>query len=257
MSNLRIGSKINNAMRKSKIIQKIRKIILYTRRWNDFKNDFQNFWSLGGGSRFALKWADRYPCLEDKTAETSFDAHYIYHPAWAARILAKTVPPYHVDISSTLNFCTIVSAFIPVRFYDYRPARLNLEGLLSDHVDLLSLPFDDESISSLSCMHVVEHIGLGRYGDVLDPGGDIKAITELTRVLAKGGNLLFVIPVGKPTIRFNAHRIYSYGQIETYFYGLNIRQFSLVDDKGQFIVDAEATLADQQKYGCGCWWFTK
>jgi hypothetical protein len=59
-------------------------------------------------------------------------------------------------------------------------------------------------------MHVIEHIGLGRYGEALDPDGDLKAIRELVRVLAAGGNLLVVVPVGRPRIQFNAHRIYDY-----------------------------------------------
>jgi hypothetical protein len=36
-------------------------------------------------------------------------------------------------------------------------------------------------------MHVVEHIGLGRYGEPMDEQGDLKAIEELKRVLAPGG----------------------------------------------------------------------
>jgi len=47
-------------------------------------------------------------------------------------------------------------------------------------------------------MNVVEHVGLGRYGEPLDPEGDIKAMRELRRVLAPGGSLLFVVPVGRP-----------------------------------------------------------
>lgn len=204
-----------------------------------------------------LKWEDRYSVLSDKTATTSFDAHYIYHPAWAARIIAQTRPSLHIDVSSTLNFCAIVSAFVPVEFYDYRPAQLSLNNLKSNHGDLMHLPFDKVSVESLSCMHVVEHIGLGRYGDPLDPKGDLKAIAELKRVLALGGNLLFVTPVGKPTIRFNAHRIYSYDQIVSYFSDLQLQQFALVDDAGKFTVSADPKYANQQTYGCGCWWFKK
>ena len=39
-------------------------------------------------------------------------------------------------------------------------------------------------------MHVVEHIGLGRYGDQVDPDGDLMAMKELERVTAKLGKLL-------------------------------------------------------------------
>jgi len=203
------------------------------------------------------KWRDRYPRLGEDTETTFFDTHYIYHPAWAARIIAQIQLTVHIDVSSALTFCSIVSAFVPVEFYDYRPANLILENLKCKQGDLLKLPFNDESVKSISCMHVVEHVGLGRYGDPLDPDGDLKAIAELKRVLAKGGSLLFVTPIGKPKIRFNAHRIYSYEQITTYFNGLHIEQFSLVDDNDQLFINADPAYANQQEYGCGCWWFTK
>ncbi|MGA2030503.1 MAG: DUF268 domain-containing protein, partial [Verrucomicrobiota bacterium] len=77
----------------------------------------------------------------------------------------------------------MVSAFVPVKFYDYRPADLHLDNLACEHADLQALPFADCGIQSISCMHVVEHVGLGRYGDPLDPNGDLKAMNELERVL--------------------------------------------------------------------------
>ncbi len=214
----------------------------------------------GENPRFPLSWKKRMPILGENTATTNFDAHYIYHPAWAGRIVKKINPEFHTDISSTLHFSSILSAFIPLRFYDYRPANLKLSNLQTGTADLLHLPFPDQSIKSLSCMHTVEHIGLGRYGDPIDPEGDIKAIKELKRVLASGGNLLFAVPIGKPAIRFNAHRIYSYDQIIKYFEGLELKEFSLIPDDGAkngMILNASKDLADKQSYGCGCFWFIK
>jgi hypothetical protein len=208
-------------------------------------------------NRFAVKWSEMYPCLDDRISTTPFDQHYIYHPAWAARILATNKPEYHVDISSILSFSTIVSAFIPVKFYDYRPAEISLSGLGSESADLLALPFADGSIPSLSCMHTVEHIGLGRYGDPIDPGGDIKATRELIRVLKTGGDLLFVTPVGKPKIAFNAHRVYSHLQIMEYFSTLNLMEFSMIPDSGGLIINADPEMVPSQEYACGCYWFRK
>lgn len=227
-----------------------------------FKNEFNTFSKLAsrGNNRFPVKWRDRYPCLDDNTTNTVFDQHYVYHTSWAARILAKTRPEYHVDISSDLRFATLVSAFVPIRFYDYRPAELNLNNLTLEHTDITQLSFEDDSIGSLSCMHVVEHIGLGRYGDSLDFDGDLKAIAELNRVLALGGNLLFVVPIGQPKIMFNAHRIYSYDQVLEYFKGLKLVEFALVPDQpnnGGLIKNASKAMADAQEYGCGCFWFQK
>ena len=241
-----------------KIKASLRAVVFGFINWFKFILDYRKFAFLHRKHpRFSMSWAGSYPILNERTRETYFDAHYIYYPAWAARILAKTKPDFHVDISSTLNFCTLVSAFIPMKFYDFRPAKIDLTGLQTDRADLTHLSFPDASIESLSCMHVVEHIGLGRYGDALDPDGDLRAMGELKRVMKKNGTLLFVVPVGQPVIRFNAHRIYSYDQIVSTFSELRLKQFALVDDSGSFILDADRSTADKQKYGCGCWWFTR
>jgi len=190
--------------------KKIARFFGFLGEWNRFKSK--------NDKRFTVKTSDLYPCLKDKITTTPFDHHYTYHPAWAARILAQTKPAYHVDISSILHFSTVVSAFIPIKFYDYRPADLKLKNLESGFADLKKLSFADNTVPSLSCMHTIEHIGLGRYGDEIDPQGDTKSMDELKRVLQPGGDLLFVTPVGKPKIEFNAHRIYSYEQIITSLY---------------------------------------
>jgi uncharacterized protein DUF268 len=229
--------------------KKILRFFEYLGEWNRFsrKNDH----------RFPVRAANMYPRLKDKITNTPMDAHYIYHPAWAARILARTKPEYHVDISSILSFSTIASAFVPIHFYDYRPANLELPNLKSGFADLKKLSFEDNSVPSLSCMHTIEHIGLGRYGDEIDPGGDIKSIHELKRVLKPAGDLLFVTPVGKPKIEFNAHRIYSFEQITDYFSPLVLKEFSLITDQGVLILNADPGLVKDQNYGCGCFWFIK
>ncbi|MFA6463639.1 MAG: DUF268 domain-containing protein [Candidatus Paceibacterota bacterium] len=207
--------------------------------------------------RFKINLKDFYPQIKDKTIKTGFDTHYVYHTSWAARKVKEINPIKHIDISSSLYFCGIVSAFVPVDFYDYRPADLKLSNLQSKEGDLHNLPFESNTIKSISCMHTIEHIGLGRYGDPIDSNGDIKAINELKRVVVKDGSLLFVTPVGKPKIEFNAHRIYSYEQIVSYFDGFELKEFTLITDKGDFIENADKNLVKEQKYGCGCFWFVK
>jgi hypothetical protein len=227
-----------------------------------FARQFSTFSKLhhAAGRSETVDWVDRYPCLGDATGATGFDRHYIYHPAWAARILSRTRPLEHTDISSTLTFSTLLSAFIPTRFFDYRPAPIVLDGLQAGSTDLVNLHFADESIDSLSCMHVMEHIGLGRYGDALDPMGDRKAAGELQRVLKRGGNLLVVVPVGRPRVQFNAHRIYDHRDFRNWFDELELAEFSLVPDGDApdgLIVNPPPSLVDEQEYGCGCYWLRK
>ncbi len=230
-------------------------------RYIKYISDYVHFRKLSKKTRFEINWKYRYPCLSDDTKETPFDRHYIYHTAWAARVLSKIKPKEHVDISSSLYFSSIVSAFIPIKFYDYRPADLKLSNLSSNKADLLSLPFENNSISSISCMHTIEHVGLGRYGDRLDPDGDLKAIRELIRVLKPKGFLLFVVPIGgNPKIMYNAHRIYSYKQIQNYFSALKLKEFALIPENskdGSLVINPPESLLNEQLYGCGCFWFKK
>lgn len=218
--------------------------------------------SLAKEGRFLFRWKYLYPCLHDDTGATGFDRHYTFHTAWAARVVAQIKPGVHYDISSAIYFSTILSAFIPVRFYDYRPVTLRLSNLRSETADLLSLPFASDSISSLSCMHVVEHVGLGRYGDSLDPEGDRKAIRELQRVVSPGGHLLFVVPIGAtPILMFNAHRIYSTPMILDYFQeAFHLKDFTLIPEDpadGDLAPSPSQDLLNKQFYGCGCFWFIK
>lgn len=245
----------------------VKRVIAKSNRWQSiyqpsFRKDLNQFTSMEKDNvkRFSIDQADFIPCMDDKTTVTHFDHHYIYHPAWAIRKVREIDPSVHIDIGSILYFSTMLSASHQVQFYDYRPAAVILDGLKTGSEDLCALSFADKSIASISCMHTVEHVGLGRYGDPIDPDGDLKAMHELQRVIAPGGSLLFVTPVGKPKICFNAHRIYSFEQIISYFPELELAEFSLIPDTGQttgMIMNADPALVKAQEYGCGCFHFTR
>lgn len=211
---------------------------------------------LSPSPRFAPDAWSLQPILNDDTAQTGFDAHYIYHTAWALRRLKAINPPYHCDFGSSLYFVVMASAIVPLVFGDYRPPAFDLPDLKVVSVNLTATGLADASLPSVSCMHVVEHVGLGRYGDPIDYEGDLLAMRELKRIVAPGGSLLFVVPIGHPRIVYNAHRIYGYGQIlETFTDRFDLADFALITDEGRFIPGAPSTLAESQTYGCGCFHF--
>ncbi len=222
--------------------------------------DYLTFKELDTKPRFSYSWETFFPQIFDKTTLTGFDRHYVYHTAWAVRKVKEFNPEKHVDIASSLYFPGLLSAFIPVDFYDYRPAPLHLSGLTTEHADLTKLHFASESIQSLSCLHTIEHVGLGRYGDPIDPEGDEKACRELARVLAPQGRLLFVTPVGKEAIiQFNAHRIYTYEKVLALFPTLTLTEFSYVPEHGTDGVHEHANPNEltSERYACGLFVFEK
>lgn len=222
---------------------------------------FRELATAGGTlDRFAMDWDPQWVYTDDATPRTGYDRHYLYHLAWASRVIQQTRPAEHYDFSSLLYFAALVSAFVPVRQHEFRPAEVQLDGLTCQQADLTDLPYPDRSVASLSCMHVVEHLGLGRYGDPLDPSADLRAFAQLQRITAVGGNLLLVVPVGRPVIRFNGCRIYAYQQVLDAVPELTLKQFALIPDdpaSGNLVLDADpATVADQT-YACGCFWLTR
>lgn len=237
------------------VVPLVQRVAQYPRFFGEFRRFKRLQAAAPRDMRIAL--ADIFPCLNERTETTNFDAHYVYHTAWAARKVRTLNPAEHVDVSSSLYFAAIVSAFVPLKFFDYRPAGLGLSQIEEKRGDLTHLPLRDGSVASLSCMHVAEHVGLGRYGDPLDPMGDKKAASELQRVLAESGRLLFVVPVGESRVFFNAHRVYRPDQVVAMFPDLNLRSFSLVTDSGEFMDPAPLEVGASQTYGCGCFEFVK
>ena len=229
--------------------------------YNTYIDQYQRF------SRASLiqrpEFVDYYehPCLGDDSKSTGFDAHYIYHVAWAIKKLYQSMPESHVDVSSSLNFCTAVCSFTPIKFIDLRPANIHLENLNCVSGDLTNeSEWYGRNYRSLSCMHVVEHIGLGRYGDEIDVNGDIRAMNNLKISLSQGGRLLFVVPVGRSEIYFNAHRVYSAFWIRDFFSDMcELLEFTFIPGLEDMkpVVDCDFHYADRFRYGCGCFEFSR
>jgi len=171
-----------------------------------FIRDWRRYRRKGGKG---AKLADWFPQIGDATSLTTFDPHYLYQSAWAARGIASAAPPFHVDVGSQIDLVAPLSGFVPVEFIDLRPLRMAVDGLQCVRGSILALPHADHSLPSVSCLHVIEHIGLGRYGDEIDPDGSVKACRELQRVLGRRGSLFVSVPVGRSRVEFNAHRVFS------------------------------------------------
>lgn len=225
----------------------LHRIFPYVRDWVKFARD----------SDILSPVLDAHPCLSDATQVTPFDPHYFFQGAWLARKLAGQKSQRHVDIGSDISLVSVISAFVETLFIDYRPLEVALAGMESRQGDILRLDMASDSVSSLSCLHVVEHIGLGRYGDPIDTNGHVKAAKELSRVLAAGGSLFLTLPVGHERVCFNAHRILSPHNVIRIFSGLQLHDFSYVDDNRRFHEHVPVDSAESCEYGCGMFHFIK
>jgi hypothetical protein len=201
--------------------------------------------------------AEAYPQIHDRTETSAFDPHYFHQDTWAAQRVAELGPDRHVDVGSRVDYVGFLTAVTQVTFVDIRPLEASIEGLTSIAGSLLDMPFDDRSVASLSCLHVAEHVGLGRYGDPLDPQGTAKAAAELQRVLAAGGQLLFSGPVGRPRTCFNAHRIQAPQAIPLLFPELELVEFAGVDDAGRYARHRELDELAGERYACGMYRFVR
>jgi SAM-dependent methyltransferase len=229
-------------------------VISASRGYGRFLRDRRAFERL---SDERLSRYDDNPKLLDWTQETPVDPHYAYQDAWAARQIFFRRPARHVDVGSRVSFVLGISAFVPVTFVDVRPPMLEVPNLDVCGGNVLALPFESESLESVSSLHVLEHIGLGRYGDALDPAGTAKALAELARVVAVNGSLYVSVPVGRPRIAFNAHRVLDPEWVVEHVPDLTLTGFAGVDDYGRFRQELKhGDLADCA-WGCGFFHFTR
>jgi len=151
----------------------------------------------------------------------------------------------------------VLSAHVPTIFVDYRPLMAHQSGLNCVAGDINCLPFADGSLASLSCLHVIEHIGLGRYGDPISADGARLAARELQRVLSQGGTLYISTPIGRERVCFNAHRVFEPATVLSWFSELQLVEFSYVSDDGRFVEHASPAHIPRFEYGCGFFEFRR
>lgn len=218
-----------------------------------FSKDWKTYHLIKRNEAFILKNEILKPMIFDRTNETLIDPVYFYQNAWCARKVFENKPTKHIDVGSDSKLVGILSQFVPTTMVDIRPVNLNMLGFSFVKGDITSLPFKDEEIISLSSICVIEHIGLGRYGDTMDQFGTEKAVGELFRVLGKNGNLYISVPVDSENrIYFNAHRAFTREYILSLFSGLK-----LIEEKYIYGRELQNDYAPVKGFGTGLFYFKK
>jgi SAM-dependent methyltransferase len=255
--------KIKKFLRKIPVIKKT-KIIVETFRHRyslavransifSFFSDYQKYRKLQKNNNFSLETKNLYPRIYDKTTNTPVDPIYFYQNCWCAKKIFEAKPEKHFDVGSSAELVGILSGFVPTTMVDIRPLPVRLKNLSFVQGSILNLPFSDNGISSLSAICVIEHIGLGRYGDPLDQFGSEKSAKELQRVVKPGGSLYISVPIdSKNTVYFNAHRAFTREHLLRLFSSL-----TLVEEKYVYGYDVFDSYDTSKGFGTGLFHFKK
>jgi hypothetical protein len=203
-----------------------------------------------------------YPILGDfeKQAGTA-TGHYFHQDLLVATLIKQANPRRHIDVGSSIEgFVAHVASYREIEVLDIRP--LQISGHNQIRFVQSDLMTADQSLigicDSLSCLHALEHFGLGRYGDPIDPNGHLKGFYNLSKMIQSGGTLYISFPIGKPGVHFNAHRIFHPKDILEWSKNLfQLIRFDFVDDDGNLHPDASLTPHPILNYGCGIYTLRK
>lgn len=208
-----------------------------------------------------------YPCLNDRFAPSgNAKGHYFHQDLLVASRIFANQPDRHIDVGSRVDgFVAHVASFRKIIVLDIRPLKTKIRNVEFLQFDLMKGVPEDlvESCDSLSCLHALEHFGLGRFGDRVCWDGYKIGFENLLTMLKPGGKFYFSVPIGKQRIEFNAHRVFSIAYLLEMFSGrLRIDDFSYVDDQGD--LHENVTLDEPNintncecLHGCGIFELTK
>ena len=156
-----------------------------------------------------------YPCLHDHNQEGGeTKGEYFWQDLVVARWIYEAAPQKHVDIGSRVDgFVAHVAAFREIEVLDVRPITTNIPGVIFRQADLMDKSFssnfkEDDYCDSLSCLHAIEHFGLGRYGDKINPQGYRLGLENMAKLLCPAGKLYLSTPIGKERVEFNANWVF-------------------------------------------------
>lgn len=170
-----------------------------------YVRDLRNF-KAGFSGTLRLK-----PCLHDRYEEGgSTKSEYFWQDLLVARMIFQAAPIKHIDVGSRVDgFVAHVASFREIEVLDVRPISTTIPGIVFRTADLMALTSEqEESCDSLSCLHALEHFGLGRYGDPINPLGWHAGLANMARLLQKGGVLYLSVPIGQERVEFNANWVF-------------------------------------------------
>lgn len=185
--------------------------------------------------------------------------HYFHQDLLVAKKIFKNNPKKHIDIGSrTDGFVAHIASFREIEVFDIRKNEIKIDNIIFRQADLMKLqPNFIDYCDSISSLHAIEHFGLGRYGDPIDPKGHLKALKSIHKILRQGGRFYFSVPIGKQRIEFNGHRIFSIRYLlDLLKANYQIENFSYVDDSGNLHEDVVLNENNTNnnfncRYGCG------
>lgn len=210
------------------------------------------------GARWTIRF-DR-PCLHNKHSESGGAVgHYFHQDLLVARRIFAREPAKHVDVASRVDgFVAHVASFRSIEVLDIRPQTAKIPNVIFRQCDFMKPPPEFTGYcDSLSCLHALEHFGLGRYGDPVDIDGHLRGLENLHKMLRAGGTLYLSFPIGPQRIEFNAHRIFAVSSVMEWFQGrFEVLEFSYVDDAEDLhenvpVDSPEACSNFGVEYGCG------
>lgn len=188
--------------------------------------------------------------------------HYFHQDLLVANFIHKANPRRHVDIGSRIDgFVAHVASFRKIYVYDVRKLDCTHVNIQFVQCDFMNSNIQTKT-DSLSCLHAIEHFGLGRYGDPLDPNGHLKGISNLIDLLEPLGKLYISFPIGsEDQVHFNAHRVFHPKSILAHpsiSENMTLERFDFVNDEGELIENTDVeTAVGVVKFGCGIYTFSR